>query len=129
MTCFIFFSWLEKCFEVTENVQKFNFEGDWAKVRLKLVCLENPGQNIWHKVKKSSKIGQDFKSPLSSFACFLRPIAKILFLEGCRKNLLFFLWFVYCKIAYCPINMVEILTTYLNEYIISRDWKPSFVFF
>ena len=36
----------------------------------KLVCSDNPGQNIWHKVKKSSKIEQDFKDLLSNFACF-----------------------------------------------------------
>ena len=26
----------------------------------KFVYSDNPGQNVWHKVKKSSKIGQDF---------------------------------------------------------------------
>ena len=36
----------------------------------KFVCLDNPGQNIWQKLKKSSKIGQDFKNLLSNFACF-----------------------------------------------------------
>ena len=36
----------------------------------------NPGQNIWHKVKKSSKIGQDFKNLLSNFAC-LTAIVKV----------------------------------------------------
>ena len=34
----------------------------------KFVCSDNPGQNIWHKVKKSSKIEQDFKNLLSNFA-------------------------------------------------------------
>ena len=37
----------------------------------------NPGQNILRKVKKSSKIGQDFKNLLSKFACFLTAIAKV----------------------------------------------------
>ena len=37
----------------------------------------NPGQNIWQKVKKSSKIGQDFKNLLSNFACFLTAIVKV----------------------------------------------------
>ena len=36
----------------------------------------NPGQNMWQKVKKASKIGQDFKN-LFNFACFLRAIAKV----------------------------------------------------
>ena len=48
----------------------------------KFVYSENPGQNIWHKVKKSSKIGQDLKNLLSNFACFLAPIVKASFLEG-----------------------------------------------
>ena len=30
----------------------------------------NPVQNIWHKVKKFSKIGRDFKKFLSNFAYF-----------------------------------------------------------
>ena len=33
--------------------------------------------NIWHKVKKSSKVGQDFKILLSNFACFLTAIVKV----------------------------------------------------
>ena len=37
----------------------------------------NRGQNIWHKVKKSSEIGQDFKKLLSNFACFLPAIVKV----------------------------------------------------
>ena len=31
----------------------------------------NPGQNMWHKVKKYSKVGQDFKNLISNFLCFL----------------------------------------------------------
>ena len=34
------------------------------------VCSDNPGQNIWHKVKRYNKIGQDFKNIIPSFACF-----------------------------------------------------------
>ena len=37
----------------------------------------NPRQNIWHKVEKCSKVGQDFKSLLSNFTCFLRAIVKL----------------------------------------------------
>ena len=43
----------------------------------KFVSLDNPGQNIWQKLKKSSKIGQDFENLLCNFACFLRAIAKV----------------------------------------------------
>ena len=37
----------------------------------------NPGQNIWYKAKKSSRIGQDFQNLLSNFACFLTAIVKV----------------------------------------------------
>ena len=30
----------------------------------------NPSQNIWYKLKKCSKIGQDFKNVISNLACF-----------------------------------------------------------
>ena len=43
----------------------------------KFVCYNSLGQNIWHKVKKSSKIGQNFKNLLSNFACFLTDIVKV----------------------------------------------------
>ena len=43
----------------------------------KLVCSDNPGQNIWHKVKKYSKIGQEFKNVISNFACFLTAIVNV----------------------------------------------------
>ena len=41
----------------------------------KLNC--NPGENILYKVEKSSNVGQDFKSFLSNFACFLTAIVKV----------------------------------------------------
>ena len=37
----------------------------------------NSGKNIWYKVKKSSKIGQDFKNLSSNIACFLRAAVKV----------------------------------------------------
>ena len=37
----------------------------------------NPGQNIWKKIEKSSKTGQDKKSLISAFACFFTAIAKV----------------------------------------------------
>ena len=39
--------------------------------------IYNPGQNIWNKIEKSSKTGQDKKSLISTFACFLTAIAKV----------------------------------------------------
>ena len=37
----------------------------------------NPGQNIWHKVKRYNKTGQDFKNIISNFACFLTAIVNV----------------------------------------------------
>ena len=37
----------------------------------------NPGQNIWNKIEKFSKTGQDKKSLISPFACFLTATAKV----------------------------------------------------
>ena len=40
-------------------------------------CNYNPSQNIWHKVKKCSKNGQDFKNLISNFACFLTAFVNV----------------------------------------------------
>ena len=45
LTLFMFLSWLEKCFEVTENVQKFKFKGDsfgssWGNSCTKFAILD-----------------------------------------------------------------------------------------
>ena len=48
----------------------------------KFVWSDNPGQNIWNKIEKSSKIGQEKKSLISTFEGFLTAIAKVKFLEG-----------------------------------------------
>ena len=42
-----------------------------------VIIFYNPGQNIWHKIEKSSKTGQDKKSLISTFACFLTATAKV----------------------------------------------------
>ena len=34
----------------------------------KYLCSDNPGQNIWHKVKKYSKTGQDSKNVIPNCA-------------------------------------------------------------
>ena len=39
--------------------------------------IHNPGQNIWNKIEKPSKIGQDKKSLISTFACFLTATPKV----------------------------------------------------
>ena len=43
----------------------------------KIVSSDNPVQNIWQKVKKPSKIGQDIKNLLPNFVFFLRAIARV----------------------------------------------------
>ena len=37
----------------------------------------NHGQNIWHKVNRYNKIGQDFKNIISNFVCFLTAIVNV----------------------------------------------------
>ena len=37
----------------------------------------NPGQNIWNKMEKSSKTGQEKKSLVSNFVCVLTANAKV----------------------------------------------------
>ena len=51
LTCLIFLSWLEKCFEVIGNFQKFKCEGDWAKLRQKNCLL----RQSWTKYLASRK--------------------------------------------------------------------------
>ena len=36
-----------------------------------------PDKNIWNKIEKSSKTGEDKKSLISTFACFLTAIARV----------------------------------------------------
>ena len=44
--------------------------------------IYNPGQNIWNKLMTPSKIGQDWKSSISTFTYFLTAIDKVQFLDG-----------------------------------------------
>ena len=80
----------KKCYESLfewQSLGKRWCEKTWLKF-LKLLGLEkkdvkdinsvcNPGQNIWHKVKKYSKIGKDFKNEISNFVCFLTAIVNV----------------------------------------------------
>ena len=43
----------------------------------KFACSDNPGENIWRKIEKSSKISQGKKILISTFAYFLTAIAKV----------------------------------------------------
>ena len=42
----------------------------------------NPGQSIWQKVRKYSKIGQDLKNVISNFACFWQLLSTFNFWKG-----------------------------------------------
>ena len=62
--------------------QKADFRSKAEKVNITIeFCIfelvYNPGQNIWSKIEKSSKTGQDKKSLISTFACFLTATAKV----------------------------------------------------
>ena len=45
LTCFRFTSCLEKCFEVTENIQYIKCEKDWTKLRPK-ICFLRESENF-----------------------------------------------------------------------------------
>ena len=43
----------------------------------KFVSSDNTCQNMWHKLKKYNKVGQDFKNVISNFACFFTAIVNV----------------------------------------------------
>ena len=65
------------------NLISINFDSSQLGIHYKQtvqnlrLLIYNPSHNNWHKVKKSSKIGQDFKNLLSNFVCFLTAIVKV----------------------------------------------------
>ena len=71
----------------TEKGSLLSFSNILKKVLQLLLCsivmqsihmlYYNPGQNTWNKIEKSSKTGQDRKSLISAFACFLTATAKV----------------------------------------------------
>ena len=46
----------------------FKFAVDWKELQAKTFYSDNCWQNIWNKVKKSRKIGQEQKTMISKFA-------------------------------------------------------------
>ena len=42
-----------------------------------MLLVYNPGQNIWNKLEKSSKTGQEKESLISTFVYFLAAFAKV----------------------------------------------------
>ena len=41
------------------------------------ILIYNPQQNIWDKIEKFSKTGQDKKTLIFTFACFFTAITKV----------------------------------------------------
>ena len=79
LSCFIFLSWLEKFFEVTENVQNIQVQSRMDQVTAKnffapTILDKKTGTK---KVKKYSKIGQGFRNIIYTFACFLTAIVSV----------------------------------------------------
>ena len=52
---------------MTKNWHLKDTESSYVKT---FACSDNPRQHIWNKIEKSSKMGHDNKSLLSTFACF-----------------------------------------------------------
>ena len=50
-------------------------------INLRCQLIYNPIQNLWDKLGKSSKTGQDKKNLRSTFARFLTATARVYFLE------------------------------------------------
>ena len=47
----------------------------------------NPVKNIWNKIDKSGKTGQEKKILITTLNCFLTAIAKVYFLKGRLGNM------------------------------------------
>ena len=57
--------------------QSFKTNGKLTVKVVKKVLIYNPMQNIWNKLEKFRKTGQDKKSLISTFPCFLNATAKV----------------------------------------------------
>ena len=57
---------------------------------------DNPGQNIWDKVNKPSKIGEDQKTLVSPFEYFLTVPAKVFMSQPNFETFLVFPDFLIC---------------------------------
>ena len=75
-----FFPWTEtqKLFEGQQNSRFKKAKQKQGEFRY----VYSSRQNIWNKIENFIKTGQDKKSLISTFACFLTAIAKVRFLEG-----------------------------------------------
>ena len=77
LTCFIFLSRLEKYFELEKLPRNSTLKETGLSYGKHFVSSDNPGQNIWHKVKRYNKIGQNFQNIISNFPCFFTAIVNV----------------------------------------------------
>ena len=63
---------ISNCFVAFYSFMSVLFSKLWGVI---IGANHIPGQNVWSKVKKSSKIGQNQKTLVSTFAYFLTAIA------------------------------------------------------
>ena len=73
--------WSEKDFEVIKRSKDWSVKETGAIYKHKFGYTDNPGQNIWNKVKKSSKIEQYQKNLATASAYFLGAFTKSLFVK------------------------------------------------
>ena len=57
--------------------KNWSWKGTRPRKDQNFACSDNPGQSIWRKMEKSIKNGQEKKSLVSVFACFLTVIRKV----------------------------------------------------
>ena len=78
----------------------------------KIVFLENPRKNIWHKLKKYSKIGQGFQNVVFNFACFFSHLLPTFyFWKGCSWTL---------GLVSTHIRYFSNLSFFLRSYVITQ---------
>ena len=54
-------------------------KGNKTKLQPKIISSDNPSQNIWQKLKKYNKIGEDFKNVISNFVSFDSYCQRLVF--------------------------------------------------
>ena len=82
LTCFILKSWLDNVLKLQKISKNSSLKETGPSCGLRFVSPDNPSQNIWHKLKKYSKIRQGFKNVISNFAGFLTATVNVWFVEG-----------------------------------------------
>ena len=95
-----FYERSKKCFEVIKNNKNLSLKE--AELWPKIYLLRQSRRNIWNKIEKSSKTGQDKKSLISTSACILTATVKVWFLEGRPTTNVYTLIWDYLNISSFP---------------------------